>query len=193
MKKLVLAGAILALASCSTTTIIRPPPVTHTVPISPTDSAKPEPPAQSPAQAKAHQPTQATPPAPTPSVSTLCSGESGTSGCAPSNKVTYYDGGWYVITGPCDYGTAAGGCTGPYIGTIRPPGYSGSEPKAPMNNGANSTPTATPTSSGEAQPGTGNGAPVLLNQVTFRVDCLVILIVADSVYPTTDICAASVA
>ena len=47
--------------------------------------------------------------------------------------VTFYQGGWYKITGPCDFSAAAGGCTGHYIGTIRPPGYSGGEPKAPMS------------------------------------------------------------
>jgi len=45
---------------------------------------------------------------------------------------TSYDGGWYIITGPCDYSAAAQGCTGSYSGTVRPPGYSGGEPKAPM-------------------------------------------------------------
>jgi hypothetical protein len=44
----------------------------------------------------------------------------------------FYRGGWYVLTGPCRYSRAARGCTGPYLGTIRPPGYSGGEPKAPM-------------------------------------------------------------
>jgi hypothetical protein len=60
---------------------------------------------------------------------------SGTSGCAPANKVTWYQGGWYFITGPNSY-----------IGTIRPPGFGGGEPKAPMNQ-----PTPTPPS----PPGTG--------------------------------------
>jgi hypothetical protein len=47
---------------------------------------------------------------------------SGTSGCAPSSSITIYQGGWYFITG-----------SNTYIGTIRPPGFTGGEPKAPMN------------------------------------------------------------
>jgi hypothetical protein len=33
---------------------------------------------------------------------------------------TWYDGGWYIVTGP-----------NTYVGTIRPPGFTGGEPKAP--------------------------------------------------------------
>jgi hypothetical protein len=43
----------------------------------------------------------------------------------------FYQGGWYVIAGPCRYSAAEGGCTGQWIGTQRPPGYGPGVP--PMN------------------------------------------------------------
>lgn len=61
---------------------------------------------------------QSSPPSSQPRAQQLCS----PLGCAPANQVTYYQGGWYFITGPDTY-----------VGTIRPPGFTGGEPKAPMN------------------------------------------------------------
>jgi hypothetical protein len=65
---------------------------------------------------------------------------SGTSGCAPTDSITHYDGGWYKVTGPDTY-----------IGSIRPPDFTGGEPKAPMNQ-----PSSQPSNSGTYK----NGVPV---------------------------------
>jgi hypothetical protein len=51
----------------------------------------------------------------------ICRTLSGVSGCVAITQVTWFQGGWYFITG-----------ANTYIGTIRPPGFSGGEPKQPM-------------------------------------------------------------
>jgi hypothetical protein len=71
-----------------------------------------------PAPSKPAQPQSSPSPSSQPQAQQLCS----PLGCAPANQVTYYQGGWYFITGPDSY-----------VGTIKPPGFTGGEPKAPMN------------------------------------------------------------
>lgn len=78
--------------------------------------------------------------------------------------------GWYVLGGPCRYSAAAGGCTGRWFGTQRPPGYSQNlppmryrqqssvppqtnSPSAPMpsQQPPSSPPSATPSPQSSAQ------------------------------------------
>jgi hypothetical protein len=83
----------------------------------------------------------------------------------------FYLSGWYVLGGPCRYSAAAGGCTGRWFGTQRPPGYSQTlppmryrqqssvppqtnSPSAPMpsQQPPSSPPSATPSPQPSAQP-----------------------------------------
>jgi hypothetical protein len=69
----------------------------------------------------------------------------------------FYLSGWYVLAGPCRYSAAAGGCTGPWFGPQRPPGYSQQLPPMkyrqqssvppPMNSPSAAAPSQQPPSS----------------------------------------------